>query len=66
MADPTFSRIEITLRDKSDLERARKEILDLASHLRVISKSDHDDATALILARHKIKESSQRLRITSE
>lgn len=66
MADPTFSRIEITLRDKADLERARKEILDLAATLRAITKSDHDDTTSLILARHKIKETSQRLRITEQ
>lgn len=63
MADPNFSRIEITLRDKADIERARKEILDLASHLRVIAKSDHEDVAALILARHRIKEASQRLRM---
>lgn len=62
MVGPLFSRIEITLRDKADLERARKEILDLAAGLRVLSKSEHDDATALILARHAIKETSQRLR----
>lgn len=62
MAEPNFSRIEITLRDKADIEHARKEILDLAAHLRTIAKSDHDDTTALILARHTIKETSQRLR----
>lgn len=65
MADPTFSRIEITLRDRADLENARKEILDLAAALRVIGKSDYADDDAIILARHKIKETSQRLRITT-
>lgn len=62
MADPMFSRIEITLRDRVDLEKARKEILDLAAHLRVIERSDYNDDDALILARHKIKETSQKLR----
>lgn len=65
MAEPNFSRIEITLRDKADLERARKDLLELAADLRTITKSDHDDATALILARHRIKETSQRLRMTA-
>ena len=65
MADPMFSRIEITLRDRTDLERARKEILDLAATLRVIGKSEYNDDDAIIIARHKIKETSQRLRITT-
>ena len=62
MADPTFSRIEIKLGDKADLERARREILDLAADLRVIIRADHADVDALVLARHRIKTTSQRLR----
>lgn len=62
MADPTFSRIEIKLNDKADLERARRELLDLAADLRTITKGGHGDDEAVILARHKIKTVSQRLR----
>lgn len=63
MADPTFSRIEIKLNDKTDLDRARRELLELAADLRVIINSKHADDEALVLARHKIKNTSQRLRI---
>lgn len=67
MADPTFSRIEIKLNDRADLERARREILDLAADLRVIiNKPGQEDADALILARHRIKTTSQRLRGTND
>jgi len=62
MADPTFSRIEISLRTKADIETARKEILDLAAALRKIHNSDHGEEEVLILARHQIKTTSQKLR----
>lgn len=63
MTDPTFSRIEIRLNDKADLETARRELLDLAADLRIIIKAGHEDEVALVLARHKIKTTSQKLRM---
>lgn len=63
MADPAFSRIEIKLASRADLDRARREILDLAADLRtIINKPGQEDEDTLILARHRIKTTSQKLR----
>ncbi len=64
MPEPTFSRIEIMLENRADLETARREILDLAADLRQIGKDNTSDEAALILARHRIKRTSQKLRRT--
>lgn len=63
MADPTFSRIEIKLATKADLARARLELLELAADLRKIHDGEWTDDDALILSRHRIKQTSQKLRM---
>lgn len=62
MSDPTFSRIEIKLETRDDLEVARRELLDLAAELRRVKNGQPDDEAAIVLARHHIKRTSQKLR----
>lgn len=59
---PGFSRVEIRTRGKADLLTAAQELRDLAGDLEKIAGHDHDDATTTILAHHKIREVSQKLR----
>lgn len=64
---PGFSRVEIRTRDKADLIAAAPELKKLADELKVIGRSeDLTDEQAIILAHHKIKATSQKLRRTSD
>jgi len=59
---PGFSRVEIRIRTKNNLLRAALELRDLACDLEYIAGQKHPDDEAMILAHHKIKASSQKLR----
>lgn len=59
---PGFSRVEIRTRHKDDLLIAALELKQLAGELEFIAGQQHDDETATILAHHKIKAVSQKLR----
>lgn len=61
---PGFSRVEIRTRGKSDLALAALELKQLAGELETLAGQDHDEETATILAHHRIKASSQKLRGT--
>lgn len=62
MTVPTFSRVEIRTNDKIDLITAAGELRALAGELDTLASQQHTDAEAVILAHHKIKATSQRLR----
>jgi hypothetical protein len=62
MTIPGFSRIEIRTADKLDLINAGGELRQLADELSAIATSAHTPDEAIILAHHKIKAVSQRLR----
>lgn len=62
---PSFSRVEIRTRGKDDLLLAALELRDLAHDLEFIAGQRHDDEQAIILAHHKIRAVSQKLRGTS-
>ena len=57
-----FSRVEIRTRGKDDLLIAALQLKNLAGELEYIAGQKHDDETATILAHHKIKAASQKLR----
>lgn len=59
---PGFSRVEIRTRGKDDLIIAALNLRNLAGDLEFIAGQKHDDETATILAHHKIKAVSQKLR----
>ena len=59
---PDFSRVEIRTRDKDDLLLAALELRNLAGELEFVAGQNHNDETATILAHHKIKAASQKLR----
>lgn len=59
---PGFSRVEIRTRDKDDLVLAALELKTLAGELELVAAQQHDDETAVIIAHHKIKATSQKLR----
>lgn len=61
MAASTFSRVEIRTRDKADLMRAAEHLKHLADEIQTIA-GRHDEETAIILANHSIRETSQMLR----
>lgn len=61
---PSFSRVEIRTRGKDDLLLAAVRLKKLADDLEFIAGQRHDDNNAVILAHHKIKETSQFLRGT--
>ena len=62
---PGFSRVEIRTRGKSDLALEATELKQLAGELETLAgRNDQDEATATILAHHKIKATSQKLRGT--
>lgn len=61
---PSFSRVEIRTRGKDDLLVAASDLKTLADDLAFIAGQPHDDETATILAHHKIKAVSQKLRGT--
>lgn len=62
MTVPTFSRVEIRTNDKIDLITAAGELTALARDLFILASQKHPDDEAVILAHHKIKATSQRLR----
>lgn len=62
MTVPTFSRIEIRTADKIDLITAAGELRALAGELDALASQQRTDDEAVILAHHKIKATSQRLR----
>lgn len=59
---PGFSRVEIRTRGKGDIELAAAELSRLAWELHQIAEQNDNDETATILAHHKIKATSQKLR----
>ena len=59
---PSFSRVEITMRGKDDLVIAATELRLLAGELDFISSQTFKDDEAVILAHHKIKAVSKKLR----
>ncbi len=65
-AIPGFSRVEIRTRGKDDLLIAAINLKKLADDLEYIAGQKHNDEIATILAHHKIKEVSQKLRGTNE
>ena len=62
---PGFSRVEIRTRGKDDLLLAALKLRDLADELEFVAGQTRDDETAIILAHHKIKRTSQELRGTA-
>lgn len=64
MTIPTFSRVEIRHRDKNDLILAALELKQLAGDLEFIAGQRHENEAAAVLAHHKIKTASQKLRGT--
>lgn len=63
---PGFSRVEIRTRDRGDLLSAAEQLRELARELEHVAGITKDDETATILAHHKIKETSQKLRGTAD
>lgn len=63
---PGFSRVEIRTRGKDDLLLAAVNLKYLAGELEFIAGQKHNDETAIILAHHKIKTISQKLRGTEK
>lgn len=63
---PGFSRVEIRTRGKDDLILAAIQLKQLAGDLEFIAGQKHPDETAIILAHHKIKQVSQKLRGTDK
>ncbi len=62
---PGFSRVEIKAKSKDDLLLAAIELKQLAGELEFIAGQRHENETALILAHHKIRATSQKLRGTN-
>lgn len=61
---PSFSRVEITLRNGDDLAIAATELRLLAGELDFIHGQRYTNEEAIILAHHKIKATSKKLRGT--
>jgi len=59
---PTFARVEIRIVKRTDLLSASAELRGLANELDFIAGSSDDDNDTLILAYHRIKSTSQKLR----
>lgn len=62
---PSFARVEIRIRNKSDIAAAAKELADLATDLRPLGYLSGDEQSAVVLAHHKIRSTSQKLRGTA-
>jgi len=58
---PSFSRVEIRTRGKGDLNLAADELEKLAGELRAAAR-ERTDETAVIVAHHRIRATSQTLR----
>lgn len=63
---PGFSRVEIRTRGRDDLLTAALHLKELAGELETIAGQNKHDETATILAHHKIRETSQKLRGTAD
>lgn len=59
---PSFSRVEIRVKTKDDLSLAAVELKALAGELEYIAGSTRENETASILAHHKIRATSKKLR----
>ena len=59
---PTFARVEIRISSKHDLSMAGAELRQLAGELDFLAGSSDDEETALILAHHRIRATSKKLR----
>jgi hypothetical protein len=59
---PSFSRVEIRARCKYEIKAAAAELRKLAEELDRVEQDSTDDDTAAVLAHHKIKAVSQKLR----
>lgn len=62
---PGFSRVEIRIGGKDALLLAAIELKHLAGELEFIAGQKHNDKTAIILAHHQIRATSQKLRGTT-
>lgn len=61
---PSFARVEIRIKQKDDLTAVADELVMLAGNLREIAEAQHANESAVILAHHKIRATSKRLRGT--
>ena len=60
---PAFARIEALLTDRADIKRVAQEIGILSTKLNLVAyEKGNSDEAALLLARQRIKETSQKLR----
>lgn len=59
---PAFFRIEIAAKGKSDLRRAADDLRSLASEFYQIVAQGNDDETSLVMAHHKARIASRKLR----
>lgn len=60
---PSFARIEALLTDRADIKRVAQEIGILSTKLNLVAyDKENNDEAALLLARQRIKETSQKLR----
>ena len=59
---PGFFRVEIKAGSKTDLLRATAELKHLVGEMEFIAGQNHDEGTALVLACHKIRATSNKLR----
>lgn len=59
---PSFSRLEISVKNKTAITMAALELKQLAGELEHIAGQTHPHETAMILAHHKIRATSSKLR----
>lgn len=60
---PAFARVEALLTDRDDIKRAANELIALSNKLSLIAfNKQNSDEAALLLARQRIRETSQKLR----
>ena len=59
---PTFARVEIRIGSKQDLLIAGTELRHLAGELDFLAGTSDSEETALILAHHRIRATSKKLR----
>lgn len=59
---PSFARVEIRIRGPRDLLVAGEELRKLANELERVARSLQPDETSVILAHHKIRATSKKLR----
>lgn len=59
---PTFARVEIRIRNKRDLSMAGAELRTLAGELDFLAGTSDSEETAIILAHHRIRATSKKLR----